>query len=508
MRCPQCGTENDTSARFCAACGQSLDSPPPIAAVTPIAQYCGACGARNEADARFCESCGAPLGPVTARAAPDGSLATGVSAVPSAEPAAPADVPVAPADVPLAVDDALRASTPPAAPHEVRYAGVGRRVLARLIDTALLCALIWGVELALGLFMGPGPLTRLLAGDRFAMLSVSPIAVVTAGIGLLLAWYYWARFDSSRLRGTPGRFLTGARITTTHLGPVSFVRASWRFWVQVLLGGLAPVVAYVTLAASPLQSVVVAALGFVFLFSYALAAGTPRSRALHDVLAGTMVVRRGTALRPRTTTASAAVNGRATQSRVQAVAAPAAPVQTVAAIAPDVQAAPKRRRGLGCAGCLWLLLVGVLLLAGVGAGGYLLVQSGQLSTQRVIDVVGLGAGEINVANLSDASLTVTVTQLDAPPSSSSSSGSPRTLTLAPREVRALYKIDPGRYQLVVATAGGGPQAGSCTLKLASGDIYRVVAVRTGTAITRERSLPLPGGQPDDLNLATSPLCKA
>ena len=50
VRCAACAAENDPDARFCKACGASLELP-----------VCGGCGERNDADARFCDHCGAAL---------------------------------------------------------------------------------------------------------------------------------------------------------------------------------------------------------------------------------------------------------------------------------------------------------------------------------------------------------------------------------------------------------------------------------------------------------------
>jgi membrane protease subunit (stomatin/prohibitin family) len=52
LRCPACGFENPSAARFCAGCGQMLQSE---------AKPCPHCKASNPSGARFCNSCGNPL---------------------------------------------------------------------------------------------------------------------------------------------------------------------------------------------------------------------------------------------------------------------------------------------------------------------------------------------------------------------------------------------------------------------------------------------------------------
>jgi len=49
--CPNCGTENDSDAKFCDSCGTAMSSE----------VECNSCGEENDADAKFCKSCGRPL---------------------------------------------------------------------------------------------------------------------------------------------------------------------------------------------------------------------------------------------------------------------------------------------------------------------------------------------------------------------------------------------------------------------------------------------------------------
>ncbi|MGZ4210724.1 MAG: zinc-ribbon domain-containing protein, partial [Actinomycetota bacterium] len=49
MRCPNCGTENETGRKFCGECGN------------PLAAVCGSCGSANAPGTKFCGECGASL---------------------------------------------------------------------------------------------------------------------------------------------------------------------------------------------------------------------------------------------------------------------------------------------------------------------------------------------------------------------------------------------------------------------------------------------------------------
>lgn len=104
MKCNQCGTENNASAKFCKQCGTSLA---PAAAATTT---CHACNAELQPGARFCPRCGASTDSVANRSA---------AAHPPEEPQAVSTVVtepvpfVAPALVPEAVGDAAPISPVP-----------------------------------------------------------------------------------------------------------------------------------------------------------------------------------------------------------------------------------------------------------------------------------------------------------------------------------------------------------------------------------------------------------
>ena len=71
MPCPNCGTENSESAKFCNGCGG------------PLLPVCSSCGTSNASGARFCSECGASLAVDVTAATP-----TAAAAAPRATPAA------------------------------------------------------------------------------------------------------------------------------------------------------------------------------------------------------------------------------------------------------------------------------------------------------------------------------------------------------------------------------------------------------------------------------------
>ena len=142
-------------------------------------------------------------------------------------------------------------------PNQHHYAGFWLRLAAYLIDLTLIY--IVQSVLAVGV----------------VMMSPRVIGVVDILYGLLnfylvaaaLSWAYFALFESSPMQGTVGKYAVGIYVTDRYGGPISFWRASARYWLKVLSN--------LTLGVG-----------------WLMAAFTPRKQALHDLFAGTLVVSR------------------------------------------------------------------------------------------------------------------------------------------------------------------------------------------------------------------------
>jgi uncharacterized RDD family membrane protein YckC len=134
------------------------------------------------------------------------------------------------------------------------YAGFWLRLAAYLIDLILLFV-VEAVLAAAVIVMDPG--------DLRAFLNITPVAYA-------LSWAYFALFESSPLQGTVGKHAVGIYVSDIHGDPISFGRASARFWLK------------------PLSSL-------VLMVGWIMAAFTPRKQALHDILARTLVLRKITA---------------------------------------------------------------------------------------------------------------------------------------------------------------------------------------------------------------------
>ena len=143
---------------------------------------------------------------------------------------------------------------PPAG--SIGYAGFWRRAVAFVIDSVVL--IILGFPLAL-----IPAVSVLTDSDPATMIGKTAAAIATRG---LLSWLYFAGMESSGWQATLGKRVIGLRVTDSTGARIRFGRASGRFFGKMLSGA-------------------------VFGLGFLMAAFTARRQALHDLLAGTLVVR-------------------------------------------------------------------------------------------------------------------------------------------------------------------------------------------------------------------------
>jgi uncharacterized RDD family membrane protein YckC len=205
--------------------------------------FCTRCGLRVEEGVRFCKNCGQEVGS-PAPAAPFGENA---------------------ALQPSAVTAPVSAPLP--------YAGFWIRFVALLIDGLILgipfmfvvivAMFFWG---GFGLMMHRNPvdprvaaafLGPLILGYFFAML-----------IFLALEWLYFAGMESSERQATFGKAAMSLRVTDLDGRRLSFAHATGRFFAKIV-SGLIP-----------------------FAIGYIMAGFTAKKQALHDIIAGTLILRK------------------------------------------------------------------------------------------------------------------------------------------------------------------------------------------------------------------------
>ena len=158
----------------------------------------------------------------------------------------------------------------------MEYAGFWRRFMAYMVDFFVVT-----VPLAVVLFIIPGDVfsecgtyvEKTFDQDGVAQES-SSYRCLTTWVGdlvmIIVVWLYAALMESSARQATLGKMMIGVVVTDTEGNRLSFGRASARYFAKFV-------------------SVITLMIGFI------MAAFTKRKQALHDIMAGTLVIRKSKA---------------------------------------------------------------------------------------------------------------------------------------------------------------------------------------------------------------------
>jgi len=131
------------------------------------------------------------------------------------------------------------------------YAGFWRRVAAVIIDGLLLSVVTVPLTLAMG------------DGDTYAEAARSSDA---SSISTVVTWLYYALMESSSKQATVGKMALGIIVTDIEGRRIGFGKATGRYFAKIL-------------------SALILGIGFL------MVAFTQRKQGLHDILAGTLVVK-------------------------------------------------------------------------------------------------------------------------------------------------------------------------------------------------------------------------
>jgi uncharacterized RDD family membrane protein YckC len=205
--------------------------------------FCSRCGIQVVEGKRFCQACGQEVGAaVTATAAIAGSLSQ-----------------------PIAGTARVSASLP--------YGGFWARFVASVVDGLILVIPFWLVVFAL-IFMFGGfgmMLHRNPVDPRAAAAFLAPMFMLFF-LGMLafvvLEWLYFAIMESSERQATFGKSVMSLRVTDYEGQRISFGHATGRFFAKII-SGLIP-----------------------FAIGYIMAGFTEKKQALHDLIAGTLVLKK------------------------------------------------------------------------------------------------------------------------------------------------------------------------------------------------------------------------
>ena len=255
ISCPACGHTNDASARFCNSCGLRIDS------------VCPSCGAANAAGSRFCGECGRDMATAASEPGPVAEQAPEAGLEPVAKPTPPkvacprcqyvnapgseycfnCGLPLegaawpTPGGVSSAKGVPVYESSPPA--------GFGIRLAAFLIDNVILTG---AFAVLLPILFDESIAAETRSDGALFFSSVVSLSYFTLLVGI------WG--------ATLGKRVLGLRIVRVDGSPAGIPRALARelatiLSVLILLGG------------------------------YLMVAFRSDKRALHDIIAGTVVVR-------------------------------------------------------------------------------------------------------------------------------------------------------------------------------------------------------------------------
>jgi uncharacterized RDD family membrane protein YckC len=130
------------------------------------------------------------------------------------------------------------------------YAGFWRRFAAYIIDSILISVVFWLAVLILGAIAGDGGV------------------IVAYILGTIGGFAYYAGMESSSNQATVGKIALGIQVTDLQGNRVSFGKALGRNLAKIL-------------------SALILYIGFI------MAAFTAKKQALHDMIAGTLVVKKG-----------------------------------------------------------------------------------------------------------------------------------------------------------------------------------------------------------------------
>jgi uncharacterized RDD family membrane protein YckC len=206
--------------------------------------YCSKCGSEISATTAFCSTCGQAISGI-------------VPAAPSLSP----------------VDPNQYAPVVPASYGGVAYAGFWLRFVAFLIDGVV--ALVAFVILLIPLFIltGAGAVLSKIGSDEDISDNVGAalgIGFILGFIGIILvvSWLYYALSESSSWQATLGKKMLNLKVTDMSGQPISFGRASGRYFGKIISGKI------------------------TLYIGYMLAGFTEKKQALHDMIASCLVLRK------------------------------------------------------------------------------------------------------------------------------------------------------------------------------------------------------------------------
>jgi uncharacterized RDD family membrane protein YckC len=135
-----------------------------------------------------------------------------------------------------------------------KYAGFWRRFGAWVVDSIITIVVTIAAAMVVGFVIG-------------AVMASSNAQGQLAGymIGLIIPWFYYAFFESSAMQATPGKMAVGLAVVSDRGERISFGRATGRYFGKIISS-------------------------LILGFGYFMAGWTEKKQALHDMMAGCLVI--------------------------------------------------------------------------------------------------------------------------------------------------------------------------------------------------------------------------
>ena len=147
------------------------------------------------------------------------------------------------------------------------YAGFWKRFVAYVIDSILLGIVGFVVLLPFLGLVGIGALTAHDEPEAAAGVIIAALGAYLMVLGAMavVGWLYYALMESSGTQGTLGKMALGIKVTDMQGNKISFARASGRYFGKILSS-------------------------LILNIGYIIAGFTQQKQALHDIIAGCLVV--------------------------------------------------------------------------------------------------------------------------------------------------------------------------------------------------------------------------
>lgn len=155
-----------------------------------------------------------------------------------------------------------------------QFAGFWLRVVALIADAAIIglfqSFVVMPVLTLLGyeVTLDPNMLNNNQNLDSQLVMLLNYLVLLN-GISFVLSWLYYVYMESSATQATLGKIMMGIKVTDTEGNKISFGKATVRFFSKILSG-------------------------LILGIGYFMAGFTEKKQALHDIIAGTLVIMKPT----------------------------------------------------------------------------------------------------------------------------------------------------------------------------------------------------------------------